>query len=50
MSNGLCVALDGSQDYLISREALRFWDELDMPVERLRAIQSIRDRVASGEL
>lgn len=47
---GLANALDGSEDGLISREARRFWEALDMPAERLRAIQSIRDRVASREL
>ena len=49
-SVGLTNSLTGSEDNLISREARKFWVGLDMAGERLRAIQSIRDRVASGEL
>ena len=49
-SVGLSNALTGEEDNLISREARKFWQALDMPAARLRAIQSIRDRVASGEL
>ena len=49
-SVGLSNSLTGEEDCLISREARRFWEALNMPAERLRAIQSIRDRVASGEL
>lgn len=49
-SVGLSNSLTGEEDCLISREARRFWESLNMPAERLRAIQSIRDRVASGEL
>jgi hypothetical protein len=48
--NGLSNNLDGSEDHLISRQARLCWLELDMPSERLRAIQEVDDKYDSGEI
>ena len=44
----LSIALDGSEDSLISREALECWNALNMPEERLRAIADVDAKVESG--
>ena len=49
-STGLTLALDGSEDAWLSREALLFWREAGMGEARLEAIQEVTDRIESGEL
>jgi hypothetical protein len=46
--NALSVKLDGSEDHLISREALEFWNAADMPHERQKAIEQVNAKVALG--
>lgn len=46
----MSIALDGSEDHYLSREARACWEALDMAGERLRAIAAVRERVAAGEL
>ena len=48
--NGLSVALDGSEDHLLAREAAAIWKELDMAGARLRAIEEVDALVDSGEV
>lgn len=47
---GLSVALSGSEDHLISREAGVFWRELGMSPLREHAVQAVRDGVEQGRL
>ena len=44
----LSVALDGTEDTLISRSALDCWRGLDMAAERLRAIAEVDAKVDAG--
>jgi hypothetical protein len=44
----LSVALDGSEDGFISREALECWQALDMPAVRREVIAEVDEKVASG--
>lgn len=46
----MSIALDGSEDHYLSREARACWEALDMAGERLRALAEVREQVASGEL
>ena len=48
--NGLNVALDGSEDHLLGREAATIWKELDMAGARLRAIEEVNDMVKKKEV
>lgn len=50
VSNGICNALDGSEDDLLSRHVAGFWAQLDMPTRRARILETIRGKVESGEL
>jgi hypothetical protein len=47
---GLSVALDGSEDHLITREARLFWLEANMPDERRRAVEQVNELVASCQI
>ena len=47
---GISVSLDGSDDHYISREALAFWDELEMPRLRAEALAEVDARWSTGEL
>ena len=48
-SVGQSIALDGSEDHLVSREARRFWDEgKGMPTLRREALQTISDKFEIG--
>ena len=47
---GATVALDGSEDALISREAGVFWREMDMRREIDSAVAEVRAKSYSGEL
>ena len=48
--NALSVALDGSEDHLISREARRLWFDAGMPEHRQTAIAEVDRLVATGQL
>ena len=48
--NGLSVALDGSEDHLIAREARALWYEAEMPEHRARALAEVDGQVATGAL
>ena len=48
--NGMSVALNGDEDYMISREAGSLWKEMGMPEARLRAIAEVDALIASGEV
>jgi hypothetical protein len=45
---GLSCALDGSEDYLITREALECWLTLGMPAIRRQILAEVDEGVASG--
>lgn len=45
---GLSVALDGSEDHLLTREARECWQALNMPELRLAALAAVDVRVAAG--
>jgi hypothetical protein len=45
---GLSCALDGSEDYLITREALECWLALGMPAIRRQILADVDEGVASG--
>ena len=47
---GLNNALDGSEDTFITREALEFWNELDLWKERLKAIAEVDAAIAEGNI
>jgi len=47
---GLAVALDGSQDHLICREAGSFWSKLGMSEKREQAIHNVKSEVEAGRL
>lgn len=47
---GLSNALDGSEDWRITRDAALFWRECDMPAVRLKAQRDVDDMLASGEI
>jgi hypothetical protein len=47
---GLSVALDGSEDHLVTREARLFWLAADMPRERQKALAEVDELVDSGRL
>ena len=47
-STGLSIALDGSEDHLVSRDAGEFWWELNMAELRALAIKEVDDKIASG--
>jgi hypothetical protein len=44
------VALDGSEDHLVTREARVFWLAADMPMERRKAIAEVDELVDAGRL
>jgi len=48
--NGLSIALDGSEDHLVTRQARDFWALANMPAERLRAIAEVDAAVAMGQV
>jgi len=48
--NGLSVALDGSEDHLITRTAREFWLLANMPAERTRAMAEVDEAVATGQV
>ena len=47
---GTTVALDGSEDGMICREAKDFWDELDMRTRLNSAVEDVTARHAAGLL
>ncbi len=47
---GLANALDGSEDALICREALQFWEELGMAAIRQEVMHDVDVEVAAGRL
>jgi hypothetical protein len=47
---GLNLALDGSEDHLVTREAREFWMLADMATERLRAIAEVDRLVDDGTI
>jgi hypothetical protein len=47
---GLNIALDGSEDQHITREARIFWLEADMAAERVKAIAEVDALVNAGEI
>jgi hypothetical protein len=50
LRNGLSIALDGSQDHLVSRTAAELWLRLGMSALRDAAVRDVELRFASGEL
>lgn len=48
--NGLANKLDGTQDHMISREALTFWQELDMASVRREAVAYVDAQVAADKI
>lgn len=50
VANGICGALDGSEDHLLTEEVRPFWTQLDMPARREKVLQEVRDKVREGEL
>lgn len=48
--NGLSCKLDGSEDHMISREALSCWRELGMPELRRAALAEVDAQIAAGGL
>ena len=48
--NGLSVALDGSEDNMLAREARALWFEAGMPEQRVRAIAEVDAAVATGQV
>lgn len=48
--NGLAVKLDGSEDHLLSREALSFWQAAEMATLRSAAIADVDAKFAAGQL
>ena len=49
-SVGMAVALDGSEDGEISREAKSCWDALDMFAVRAAVLDEVRQKIAKGEV
>ena len=47
-TTGLSISLDGSEDYLVGREAAEIWKSLGMAEERRKALQEVDDLIASG--
>lgn len=47
---GTLNALDGKEDHLITREAKRYWDRLDMPSKRDRIIHDVDVEYEAGRL
>ena len=47
---GLNVALDGSEDYMVTREAREFWMSADMATERQQAIAEVDRLVDDGTI
>lgn len=47
---GLTIALDGSEDFMVTREARLFWNEGGMAAVRLEAIKEVDALVADGKL
>ena len=50
IKTGMNVALDGSQDQFIVREAGVFWQELQMRAKINSAVAEVREEVAAGRL
>ena len=50
LKTGMCVALDGSQDELVVREAGEFWRELGMRAKINSAVAEVKAEVAAGRL
>ena len=47
---GLANRLDGSEDSLLTREALAFWHACDMPAARPQAIQEVDAAIEAGDV
>ena len=47
---GLSVALDGSEDWKISREARRFWQDAGMPEARKEAMRQVDEAIANKKV
>jgi len=50
LKTGATVALDGSEDHLIVREAARFWNSLGMRDKINREVEQVRAEVRAGRL
>ena len=47
---GAAVALDGSEDHLVTREAKQVWDEVDMKSAREEALCDVATELRAGRL
>ena len=50
LKTGMTVALDGSQDLWIVREAAQFWNELQMRDKINSAVAEVREEARAGRL
>ena len=50
VEDGITNALDGSEDGQLTADVIAFWTELDMPRERLRVHEEVREAVRSRRI